>query len=312
MDTLIFNTLKRVQAETDEAKRAQLKAETNEELARHFMRHPADMEELAFDLFNLAWSDVLQGDFLGQVIEVKTVGLGDPDYVEEDLRGMRAYWQGKGGQILSDVIRYERAQMPREEMVAAIDMHQDELQLDFWGSFDKLSSQAQAKMRTLPVERLVELIQAAIQGGSTFGSFAAATLSDDQLDPILDAVALRSGGQASILGTSVAVRKLSRIGLDFGPNIQERIFETGQIATYKGYPVVQIDNFENFAGQFVLPNDELYIVGRRAGRLTYYGGQAKVQQLRLPSFYLRWETARDAGMLLYGVPKGRLGRVVLT
>jgi hypothetical protein len=62
----------------------------------------------------------------------------------------------------------------------------------------------------------------------------------------------------------------------------------------------------------VLPNDELYIVGRRAGRLTYYGGQAKVQQLRLPSFYLRWETARDAGMLLYGVPKGRLGRVVLT
>jgi len=28
-----------------------------------------------------------------------------------------------------------------------------------------------------------------------------------------------------------------------------------------------------------------------AGRLTYYGGQAKVQQLRLPSLYLRWETA---------------------
>jgi hypothetical protein len=312
MDALIFKTLQRVQAETDEAKQAELKAETNEELAQHFMRHPADMEELAFDLLNNAWSDTLQGDIVRDLIEVKTVGLGEPDYVEEDLRGMRAYWQGKGGQIRSDILRYERSQMPREEIVTAIDMHQDEFNLDFWGSFGKLSTQAQEKMRMLPAERLIELVQAAITAGTTFGSFAASTLSDDQVDSVLDEVALRSGGKVSIVGTAVAVRKLSRVGLDFGPNIQERLFNTGQIATYKGFPIVQVDNFENFEGQFVLPNDELWIVGRNAGRLTYYGGSAKVQQLRLPSFYFRWETARDAGMLLYGAPKGRLGRIVLT
>jgi hypothetical protein len=312
MDALIFKTLQRVQAETDEAKQAELKAETNEELAQHFMRHPADMEELAFDLLNNAWSDTLQGDIVRDLIEVKTVGLGEPDYVEEDLRGMRAYWQGKGGQIRSDILRYERSQMPREEIVTAIDMHQDEFNLDFWGSFGKLSAQAQEKMRTLPAQRLIELVQQAITAGTTFGSFAASTLSDDQVDSVLDEVALRSGGKVSIVGTAVAVRKLSRVGLDFGPNIQERLFNTGQIATYKGFPIVQVDNFENFEGQFVLPNDELWIVGRNAGRLTYYGGSAKVQQLRLPSFYFRWETARDAGMLLYGAPKGRLGRIVLT
>jgi hypothetical protein len=312
MDALIFKTLQRVQAETDEAKQAELKAETNEELAQHFMRHPQDMEELAFDLLNNAWSDTLQGDIVRDLIEVKTVGLGDPDYVEEDLRGMRAYWQGKGGQIRSDILRYERSQMPREEIVTAIDMHQDEFNLDFWGSFGKLSAQAQEKMRTLPAQRLIELVQQAITAGTTFGSFAASTLSDDQVDSVLDEVALRSGGKVSIVGTSVAVRKLSRVGLDFGPNIQERLFEQGQIATYKGFPIVQVENFENFEGQFVLPNDELWIVGRNAGRLTYYGAAAKVQQLRLPSFYFRWETARDAGMLLYGAAKGRLGRIVLT
>jgi hypothetical protein len=116
----------------------------------------------------------------------------------------------------------------------------------------------------------------------------------------------------SIVGTSVAIRKLSNVALDFGPNLQQRIFETGQIATYKGYPVVQVKNFENFAGNFVLPNDELWIIGRNAGRLTYYGAQAKVQQLKLPSFYFRWESGRDAGMLLYGVDKGRVGRIILT
>jgi hypothetical protein len=313
VDALIFNTLERVQAEQDEAKREELKAETNEELAAHFVRNMGDMEELAFDLLNLAWSDATATDIVRQLIEVKTVGMGDPDYVEENLRGMRAYWQGKGGQIRSDILRYERSQMPREEIVASIDMHQDELQQNFWGAFDKLTSQAQEKMRILPSERLVELIQAAsLTPGVPSGTFAAATLTDTNVDSILDPVALKSGGQVSIVGTINAIRKLANVGLDFGPNLQERIFQTGQIATYKGYPIVQVENFENFEGAFVLPNDELWIVGRNAGRLTYYGGQAKVQQLKLPSFWFRWETARDAGMLLYGAQKGRVGRIVLT
>jgi hypothetical protein len=312
MDALIFNTLQRVQAEQDEARRQELMDDTNEELAEHFLRTPADLEELAFDLLNLAWGDTMGESIVNDLIEVKTVGLGDPDYLDEDLRGMRAYWQGKGGQILSDVIRYTRAQMPREEMVAAIDMHQDELALNFWGSFGKLSSQATDKMRILPAQRLVELIQTAITAGPTYGSFPAATLTAAQVDSVLDPVSLKAGGQVAIVGTSVAIRKLSNVGLDFGDNLNEQIFRTGRIAVYKGYPVVQIENFENFEGSFVLPNDELWIVGRNAGRLTYYGGTAKVQQLRLPSFYFRWETARDAGMLLYGASQGRLGRIKLT
>lgn len=312
MDAAIFNILQRVQAEEDEARSQELRDETNDELAEHFIRHPQELEELAFDLLNLAWADALKGDLLQQVIEVKTVGLAEVDYIEDDLRGMTAYWQGKGGQILSGIMRYERNQMPREEIVAAIDLHQDEVTTNFWGSFDKLASHAEEKMRTLPVERLVELVQAAITAGTYFGSFAAATLTDTQVDSVLDEVALKSGGQVTILGSNFAVRKLAKVGLDFGDNIAEQVFRTGIIGQYKGYNVAQVENFENFQGEFVIPNDELWFVGRRAGRLTYYGGAAKVQQLRLPSFFFRWETARDAGMLLYGADDGRVGRLVLT
>lgn len=312
MDARIFNILERVQGTTDDAARAQLMAETNEELAAHFMRTPADLEELAFDLFNEAWADTQNGDLVQTLIDVKTVGLGESDYIEEDLRGMRAYFQGKGGQIRSDIIRYERQQMPREELVTAIDMHQDEAALDFWGLLGKLQAQAQEKMRTAPAQRLVELFQAAIQGGSTYGSFAASTFDDTDFDPILEEVALRSAGMATIFGTRPAIRKLANIGLEFGDNVKEQIFRTGQIGVYKGYPVAQLENWEDFNGRFVLPNDELFIIGRNCGRLTWYGAQAKVQQLRLPSFYFRWETARDVGLSLYGVGKGRAGRVVLT
>jgi hypothetical protein len=95
MDALIFNTLRRVQAEADEGRRAELMVETNAQLARHFLHNKQDMEELAFDLFNQAFADVQPGDLTRTLIEVKTVGLGDTDYIEEDLRGMRAYFQAR-------------------------------------------------------------------------------------------------------------------------------------------------------------------------------------------------------------------------
>jgi hypothetical protein len=314
MDPQVFATIQAVQAEADEGAQRELKAQSNEALAAHFLRqsNQDDLEELAFDLLNITWQDTMTTNVVNQLIEVKTVGLGDPDYVNENLRGMRAYWQGKGGQILSDVIRYERATMPKEEQVAAIDMHQDELALDFWGTFDKLVTQAYEKFSQLPVTRLLELIQAGVSISPYYGTFAAATLTDTQVDPIIEAVAQRSKGNVTIAGSRQAIRKFASVGLDFGPALQQQVFETGEIARYKGYSVVQIENFEDFAGNLVLPVDELWIIGQNSGRLTYYGATAKVQILRLPSFWQRWESGRDAGELLYGAAKGRVGRVVLS
>jgi hypothetical protein len=312
MDALVFNTMAAVAREQDEDQRAQLMARSNRALGEHFMRHPQDMEEVAYDLLNNAWSDAQSVDIVPRIIDTKTVDLGAVDFVDEDLRGMRAYWQGKGGQILSDVLRYERSQMPREEMATAIDLHRDEIALDFWGTFSKLQSQAQEKMQQLPTFRLVELMQAGITAGSTFGSFAAATLTATQIDPIIEQVANRSKGNVTIVGMRQATRQLANVGLNFGMNIQEQVFRTGQIGTYKGYPVVEVENFEDFSGNLVLPVNELWIVGQNCGRLTYYGNAAKVQQLQRPAFYVRWETAKDAGMLLYGIGRGRLGRIVLT
>jgi hypothetical protein len=258
VDALAFKTLKAVAEEQDADKRQVLMDRSNAALGAHFMRHPGDMEEVAYDLLNNAWSDAQSSDIIRDIIEVKTVGLGEPDYVDEDLRGLRAYFQGKGGQILSDVLRYERSQMPREEMATAIDLH------------------------------------------------AA------QIDPILEAVANRSKGNVTIVGSRQAVRNLANIGLEFSNEAKERVLQTGNIGIYKGYNVVEVENFEDFAGNLVLPTDELWVVGQNAGRLTYYGRDAKVQQLPRPAFYVRWETARDAGMLLYGIGRGRLGRIKLT
>jgi hypothetical protein len=311
MDQAILNLMDRVRNAPDEAAREELREETNPVLGAHFARYPHELEEFAFDLLNAAWADAMGQDIVPQIIEVKTVGLGEPDYIDEDLRGQRAYWQGKGGQILSDIMRYERSQMPREEMVTAFDYHQDEIATNFWGQFDKITGQAREKLRQLPVERLIELVQAAINSGTNFGVFAGQTLSSVQIDSIVTEVARASRGGVTIFGTDVALTHLAGVGLEFGDSVAEQVFRTGRIGQYKGHRVVQVENFENFLGNFVLPDDELWVVGRDAGRLTYYGPQAKVQQLRLPSFYGRWETARDAGMLLYGADRGRVGRIVL-
>lgn len=312
MDRRIHNILAQITGEQDEAKQAALKDRSNAILGEHFRRNTADFEEFAWDITGLIWADLMAEDIVPQIIQTKTVALNEVDYIEEDLRGGRAYWQGKGGQILSSIIRAERQFMPREEMATALDLHQDEIVTNFWGTFDKLVAQLQEKLRQLPTFRLVELIQKAILGGATFGEFAYATLTGAQLDAVIGPVAQKSKGQVTLIGTKVAVRLLSNVGLEFSNEVKTRIFDTGQIGVYKGYPVVQVENFENFEGRFVLPNDEIWIVGMNAGRLTYYGNEPKVQQLPKPGFYTRWETARDAGMLLYGSKKGRIGRIVFT
>lgn len=320
MDAQIYATLRRVQAETDATRRAELMQETAASLGAHFLRNTADLEEVAWDMYNQVFKDIVGGfwstpgseDIVGTLIESKTVGQTETDFIEEDLRGMRAYFQGKGGQIRSDIIRAERQQMPREELVSAIDIHADDIANDFWGLLSKMQTQAAEKVRTAPTIQLISLIQAAVVGGPTYGSFAAASLADTQIDPIVNSVAARSGGQATLVGTLLGVRQLANVGLDFGPAIQQRIFDDGVIARYKGYNVVQLSNFEDFEGRFVLPDNEIWVIGKNAGRLTYFGDTAKVQVLQLPSFMRRWETARDVGISVYGAAKGRIGRIVLT
>jgi hypothetical protein len=167
-------------------------------------------------------------------------------------------------------------------------------------------------MRQLPVYRLIELIQAGITSGATFATAPAATLTAANIDPVIDFVAQRSKGKVTILGSKNAVRILSNVGVQFGYDVAARIFDAGQVGVYKGYPIVEVENFENFAGNLVMPVNELWVVGQNCGRLTYFGNQPKVQQLARPGFYVRWETAKDAGMLLYGIGRGRLGRLVFT
>lgn len=313
MDRRIANLLEAVNREEDAAKKEDLRARTNEVLGLHFKRHPEELVELAYDITEMVWADTMQEDILPKVIDVKTVGLGETDALEEDLRGGRAYWQGKGGQILSSEIRSERTFMPREEMVTSLDQHADEIELNFWGALDKFIAQLKEKIRQLPVSKLIELIHISLQGGSPyFGSFPVSSLTAAQVDSVLNPVAAKSKGQITIMGTEIAVRLLSGIGLEFSNEVKTRIFDTGQIGAYKGYPVVQIENFESFEGRFEIPNDELWVVGRNAGRLTYYGDTPKTQRRLLENFWSRWEFARDAGMLLHGASKGRIGRIEFT
>jgi len=312
MELIVERALAEVAAAPDEDRQHVLMRDSNVALGNYFRRHPAEMEEVAFQLFQIAWSDMMAESIVPKVISVKTVGLGDVDWVDEDLRGMTAYFQGKGGQILSDMLRYQRTLMPRQEMAAAIDLHRDEILLDFWSTFQKLQEQAREKISQLPVQQLISLVQSGITSGTTYGTFPAMTLTANNVDPILDFVAQRSKGQITLLGARNAVRILSNIGAQFGPNVAERIFVAGQVGQYKGYPIVEVENFENFAGNLVIPVNEIWVVGQNAGRLTYFGAEPKVQQLPRPGFYVRWETALDSGMLLYGIGRGRIGRLVFT
>lgn len=305
-----------------EEKRADLMEASNRELAMHFRNaaNLADLQELAFAITGLAWADALKDDITGRIIESKTVAFDGTDYIDDRVaRGLRAYWQGRGGKILSSVLTYtERTQMPRDEMVAALDIHDDEIATDFWGSLTNLQQQYEEKLAQLPVYRLVALIAEALPSGSTFngnplsGTFAHATVTEADVDAILRTVRRASNGNVTIMGSRNALDVFGRLGATY-TDLAAQIFRSGVgvIASYKGAPLVEVENSTDFLGADLLPDNELWLVGNNAGRITRYGGP-NAQVLQLEAFYKRWETKQDAGMLLYGAEAGRLGRIILT
>lgn len=303
--------------------RDRLMEQTNAELGEWIL-HPAGqhyLSELAFQLMGLAWKDGLNDNIIDRIIETKRVALGATDYIDDrTLRGLMAYWQGVGGRIMSGVLRYDqRIPMPKEAMVAAINMHADELATNFWGRLTDLQARAEEKIRMLPVIRLVAMIAEALPTGSTVdgeavsGTYAHATVTEANLDAILLVVGKHSTGGVSILGSENSLAVFGRLGAQYD-SIAERIFTqgTGFIGQYKGRPLVQIENSEDFYGEDILPDNELWFVGNNAGRMTFYGQQAKTQVRNLEAFYQAWETEREAGMLLHGAEVGRVGRVILT
>jgi len=94
MELIVERALAEVAAAPDEDRQHVLMRDSNVALGNYFRRHPAEMEEVAFQLFQIAWSDMMAESIVPKVISVKTVGLGDVDWVDEDLRGMTAYFQG--------------------------------------------------------------------------------------------------------------------------------------------------------------------------------------------------------------------------
>lgn len=319
MASKALQTIKKVLS-APEDQRGNLMDRTDAELAKWFSspQGEAELKELAYTLMQFAWADALQQDIVPLIIDSKTVGLDEIDYMEEDLRGVQAYWQGTGGEIIAGTIRHQRERMPRDEMVVGLDMHDDQIRTSFWGTLSSLRAHASEKMRLLPMQKLIQLVDRALPVGTTIdglalsSTVAAASIADTDVDPIQRTVMRYSKAGVSFVGTQYALHSLADIGLTYGDNVSAQVFNTGVIGQYKGSPVVVVENSEDFFGDDIMPENEIWIVGKNAGRLTYYGNQTKTQVLRRSGFNQKWESARDAGMSLFGAEAGRIGRIVLT
>ncbi len=322
MDTAVKNILVKAgklaksEDEKDVFALEDLKEKSNRQLGRYFHENEGEFDKVARAALNVAWADSVKTDIINQVIQTKTVdGTLREDTVEEDLRGLKARWQGSGGQIHSDPIHDSSFSFGPDEIVFAHDYHVKDLRNDFWGNYSKIVSHGRAKMDGVTVERLIALVQDGVNSGTNAAQYlttAKASVTDAIVDALIDPISDRSSGNISILGSRSALAPLEKLGAEFSENLGERYFLTGQIGVYKGVRLVKTQNYEDASGNLVLPDDELWIVGENAGRLTWFGTEVRTQTQQLAAFHRRLEVARDAGMRLWGAERGRVGRIVWT
>lgn len=265
---------------------------------------------------NAAWADSVKSDIINKVIQTKTVPATQAtDTVEEDLRGLTARWQGVGGEIHSDPIRESSFSFGPEAIAFAHDYHLKDLETDFWGSYGKLVSHGRQKMDGAPVARLLNLVNDSVNSGTNSTQYlqtAKASVTDTVIDAILDPVSEKSNGRVTILGSRTALSPFGKLSGQFSDQLSDQYYRTGKIGVYKGVPLVQVNNYEDQFGSLVLPDDELWIVGENAGRLTWFGSTIRTQTQQLAGFHRRLEVEREAGMRLWGGDRGRLARIIWT
>lgn len=295
----------------------ELKERTGPEIGEYFAANEDEfVNVVARAALNAAWADAVKTDIINNVIETKTISSTQPyDVVEEDLRGLTARWQGVGGEIHSDPIREASFKFGPEEIVFAHDYHVKDLETDFWGTYGKIVAHGRNKMDGAPVARLLQLVNDSVNNTTNSTQYlttAKAGVVEATIDALVDPISEKSNGRVTILGSRTALAPFGPLSTKYSDQLSDQFYRTGVIGVYKGINLVQVNNYEDEFGRLVLPDNELWIVGENAGRLTWFGSNVRVQTQILPSFHRRLEVAREAGMRLWGGDRGRLGRIVWT
>lgn len=239
------------------------------------------------------------------VTETERLGLNETATIDLEIRGLTAFHIARGGVIEESTIHGETAYLPKDQIGIHIREHVDRIQTNFVPSVQKLVSLAPRRIDAEINRRVISTLQAAIPSSSAY-YVSTANVTLTQVQTALDAVRNEvepEAGDPVIIGRSAMLNKLRNAttnGLAFNyfmPSINEDQLRYGETPnTLFGARVLDVGNYRDENGRSYFPNNELWIVGRSAGKTAFYGTPRTTEWIEDEGEYWHWQTRLNYGV----------------
>jgi len=281
----------------DRAAEMNLIKEANEE-ARERWSDPQFRADFAADLTESILLGFESETLVDRWIETERLDFGGRSYITE-ATGLKAFWMARGGYIEMSELTSETSELPRDMIGAHVWEFDDKFVTNF-------ATQAQT-YRNLIVQRLdaeinrrVHTVLAeAIPDTSSPYYVATPGVSKAAVD-----TGIRAVQDASLTGDVVIVGRPQMVDqiVDFegyGNETLEEIRVKGVLGTYHGATVVRLKNYKDENNKPYLPGNEMWIMGRDAGKFAFYGGLLNKEFEEADNWYWHYLIRRDCGLMVH-------------
>lgn len=300
MGKIIVDALGRTPEER--AKQKELFAAANAEAAANW-HNPAWRQEMAAELTENILYGFEYENLLDLILETERLDFNGRSFIKE-AQGLKAFWMARGGNIEASTLTADVVELPREMLAFHVQEFEDKLKTNFAETVQTLSSLAVQRLDAEVNKRVLSVVQAAV--GVAHPSYVAVTgLQKAALDKAIRDVKDESRlGTVSLVGRHSMTEQISDFP-GFGWETQEEIRAKGVLGVYRGATIVTLRNFRETdfrlsggAATSFFPANELYVLGKDAGKFAFYGDMQEKSYVELDNWYWHYIGRRDVGALV--------------
>lgn len=294
------------------ALREQLEA-ANREAADNW-DNPIWRREMAQEITETIYWGFQHENLLQLYTQVENIPFDGRAFVKE-VRGLRAFWVARGGQIEASNMHTEVFEIPRDTIGFHVYEFEDKLRTNF--------GETQATLVDLGIQRLdseinlrmLAMFQAALPVSSPY-TIQTNGLTLAELNLALRQVRdLSLDFNVTILGRSTMTDQIMD-GImgnggntaGFFPETNERLLQQGVLGVYRGARIITLKNYRDEADVPFFPANELYIIGRDASKFAFFGGLLSKEWTEEDNWYWHYLARRDFGGVVYR--PNRLRRII--
>lgn len=283
----------------------------NAEAAAQF-QDPQWRQEKAQAIGSKVYEGFMNENLVDLMTDVERLPLDGRSYIRE-VRGMKAFHVARGGYIEESNVHSEAMEITRDIVGFHTSEMEDRLEVNFAETADTLVQLGQRRLDGAVNQRVLSTFQAAVPSSSA-NYVGVSGLDLTSLDTALAAVEDKTiTGELTIVGRATMTRQIVNLitsSNTFGaflPETNEDLLKRGVLGTYKGAKIVTLRNFLDGDDVSFFPANELWVLGRDAGKTAFFGGP-KVKQWLTNNWYWHYQMRMDYGVAV--VRPGHTRRIV--